>query len=456
MSEVGTVEPESKELSVDQYERTKPYNPVMFKQNGDTMQVHAKAVHASAVQNQKLSDYIHYLKIEFTPTHGASKKEDIDFSKTEKYFVQFTQVKIGEDFFRFSSMLSNFDYSNIIGVILLVLFVFGCSEPKTREEQNIFYTDRLNPMMLTYFFGSLVVSIFFNILNTQVYSPSSNSMSDQVLMKKQMWDKGAMMLCFLINSFCSTYLGILKFFSFYEENFIFGRLQAIRKRLWCFQRIELMSMIVAVIFGMLSSYYSITIVQDMVFLLNVWLIADILTISKLRVVVILSIGGIVYSLMVASSSMIKFNMTGSLVSENFVGMPVNLQILRFAKFVGSDYVTFSLCDFVIPTIVYKFMCMLDLKREDWLMTNQMLLGSNHPRYGDITGRLVLAVAVYYVILSGVTMNSMQFYSTFLLLEIIVFAIVMFCYKDYGHFKTFGRDLMREIPNLDDEIQMLPF
>lgn len=217
-----------------------------------------------------------------------------------------------------------------------------------------------------------------------------------------------------------------------------------------------MAILLGLISGFFSSFKSVSFFQNTVFLLNCWLIVDVLTIRKLKIVVIMTVAGLAISMMRTGSSVYKYNIVGSMVSENFIDMPVYLELLRFKPFIGSDYVTFSLFDFIIPSLCYKFMNMLDLKREDWLIRNQMILGSSHPQYGKITGKIILVVAVSYLIGLGGTMDNTQFYSMFLFTGLIVVSIVLCCTKDLANLRTFGKDLSQEIPNIGDENLMQNF
>ena len=133
---------------------------------------------------EKMGELIHYFKVEVTPTHGNKNISKLDFTKTETYSLQFTQIPELESYYNFKSISSYFDWVHFIGLGMVLILIFGSSTLKSSEELNAFYTHRLNPMMLTYFWGSLIVSIFFNILNTQQYIPNDGELKEEILRRQ--------------------------------------------------------------------------------------------------------------------------------------------------------------------------------------------------------------------------------------------------------------------------------
>ena len=117
---------------------------------------------------------------------------------------------------------------------------------------------------------------------------------------------------------------------------------------------------------------------------------------KLKILVLGAICIFVFSLLKMVHSLNKFNIVGSLVRDSYVDLPVYLSVHRLSAYIGSDFITFNFLDFIIPGVIYKFMSMLDLKREDWERRNQLLLGSVTPQYGVITGRVILITACWYI------------------------------------------------------------
>jgi hypothetical protein len=117
----------------------------------------------------------------------------------------------------------------IFALTLLIIFLFTSSEPTTTIEQNAFYTHRLNPTMLTFFFGTLVVSFIFTVFSMPSFVQKEKIDRDSLLMKQQLMDGYSLKVCFFINTICSTYLGVMKFSAFYEDNFLIGRSAFLRK-----------------------------------------------------------------------------------------------------------------------------------------------------------------------------------------------------------------------------------
>lgn len=234
------------------------------------------------------------------------------------------------------------------------------------------------------------------------------------------------------------------------------RLEAARKQLWCFMRVEVLALLIGIGLALFSSFMSCLFVQNIVFLFNSWLIVDFFTIKKFKTIVIgLGVAGI-FGMMLSGSSYYKFNMMGSMISENYIGMPVYLGLIRVNPFVGSDYVTFNILDVVVPALTYKFMTMVDMKRDDWVRRNRLQLESDHPNYGAVTGRVIILCSVLSLLWMGATIDSTQFFSLFIVIEGLTWLIVGWWNKDITQFRTFAKDLSQEIPNIGEENLMEPF
>lgn len=177
---------------------------------------------------------------------------------------------------------------------------------------------------------------------------------------------------------------------------------------------------------------------------------DIITIRKLKTLMVGSVSAVMLYIFWISESMYKYNHVGSLVAESIVDSSLYIGLVRLRPFVGSDYVTMNLLDFLLPSLVYKYMTMVDLKREEWLLANRLLFSSEHPSYANITARAMLISAVLYVALTGLTISTIPFGIIFFLVEVLAVLIALVLQDDLEQFLLFGKKLDAVVPNLIEE------
>lgn len=202
---------------------------------------------------------IHYFKIQITMTKGIKDVTKLDWSTTELFYVQFVQVtKNPEKKIDYRSHASIFDWMHIFLPLVLILFVLNCTEPATRDEQHNFYMSRFNSVMLTFYMGSFFIGLFFLLLTRgPLFFPVQNGLTaiKEIETKKMVWDTIALKLCFFVNGVTSIYLVLLQIFKLYEDNVNLRRIEVMRKRLWIFQRVEIIALAIGFLVGIFGSLF---------------------------------------------------------------------------------------------------------------------------------------------------------------------------------------------------------
>lgn len=307
--------------------------------------------------------------------------------------------------------------------------------------------------MLTFYIGSFFIGLFFALLTRgPIFFPSLSGMTAlmEFESKKVVWDTIALKLCFFVNSITSSYLVTLQTFKLYEDNVNLRRIEILRKRIWIFQRVEALALIIGLIVGFFGTMFPKHLIQIWAFFMNLLVLVDVVTIRKLKTVAVGSVVAFLLSMFWFSESMSKFNHAGSQIAESLIDSQLYIGLVRLRPFVGSDYVTMNMIDFLLPNLVYKFMTMLDWKREKWLLANRLLFSSDHPSYAKMTARALLISGIVYVLLTGITINQVPFSVVFTWVEMFSLVFVFMLQDDLHSFLLFGKKLDAEIPNIAEE------
>lgn len=337
--------------------------------------------------------------------------------------------------------------------ILLIFSILICATPVPVERQNNFYMSRFNSVILTFFVGSFSIGLFFALITrSPLYYAVSQEVSaaSQFEKSKISWDKVVLNMCFFLNCLTSSYLTMMQILRSYEDNIRLRRVESLRKRIWVFQRVEILAFIAGILIGIFGSISPRHIVQTTAFLTNVMVIIDIITVKRLKTILIAKAIAISLTIFWIFSSLAKFNHIGSLVTETLVNSPYYIGLLRLRPFVGSDYITMGMIDFFIPGMIYKFMTMMDCKREQWLMENRLILHSNHPSYAKITIWALIATSVFFVAFTGISVSEPPFLIIFTVIQILLFGFNFWFYNDLDHFLLFSNKLDEQIPNIEDQ------